>query len=107
MSGLTHFNDRGEAQMVDVSAKEVTLRKARARGLVRMQPATLALIQDRHIAKGDVFEVARLAGIIAAKRTSELIPLCHPLPLESVEVTLTPHDSATVLIEAEVLVEAK
>ena len=106
MSGLTHFNERGEARMVDVSDKEVTLRKA-ARGLVRMQPATLALIQDRHIAKGDVFEVARLAGIMAAKRTSELIPLCHPLPLESVEVTLTPHDSATVLIEAEVHVEAK
>jgi cyclic pyranopterin phosphate synthase len=107
MSGLTHFNERGEARMVDVSAKDVTLRRARARGLVRMQPATLALIRDRRVAKGDVFEVARLAGIMAAKRTGELIPLCHPLPLESVQVTLTAHDAETVLIEAEVQVEAK
>ena len=86
--------------MVDVSAKAVTAREARASGLVRMAPATLALILDRGMAKGDVFAVARLAGIMAAKRTGDLIPLCHPLGLDGVEVTFTPIDAATVRIEA-------
>jgi cyclic pyranopterin phosphate synthase len=76
--------------MVDVSAKEPSLRTATASGLVRMQPATLALIVDRKSAKGDVLEVARLAGIMAAKRTGELIPLCHPLGLDAVEIDLAP-----------------
>ena len=84
MPDLTHFDDRGASRMVDTSDKPETLRQARASGLVRMAPATLALIRDRGLAKGDVLEVARLAGIMAAKRTGELIPLCHPLPLTSV-----------------------
>ena len=81
MAELTHFDDQGASRMVDTSAKPETLREARASGLVRMAPATLWLIRDRALAKGDVLEVARLAGILAAKRTGELIPLCHPLPL--------------------------
>ena len=90
MSELTHFDESGASRMVDVSAKEVTLRTARASGLVQVAPATLELVKDRRLAKGDVLEVARLAGIMAAKRTGELIPLCHPLGLDSVELTLTP-----------------
>src|SRR5207245_2629793 len=83
MGDLSHFDDRGASRMVDVSGKAVTLRTARASALVRMEPATLSLIGDRRLAKGDVFEVARLAGIMAAKRTGDLIPLCHPLGLDS------------------------
>ena len=75
MGELTHFDESGASRMVDVSGKEVTLRTARASGRVRLQPATLALVRDRRLAKGDVLEVARLAGIMAAKRTGELIPL--------------------------------
>ena len=90
MSDLTHFDEHGASRMVDTSAKPETLREAKASGLVRMAPATAALIRDRGLAKGDVLEVARLAGIMAAKRTGELIPLCHPLPLSSVQVDLTP-----------------
>lgn len=104
MSELTHFDVRGASRMVDVSAKEETLRSARASGLVRMEPATLALILDRRVSKGDVFEVARLAGIMAAKRTGELIPLCHPLGLDSVELDLAPCGSGTLRIEATVKV---
>jgi cyclic pyranopterin phosphate synthase len=81
MSELSHFDERGASRMVDVSAKPETLREARASGLVRMAPATAALIRDRAISKGDVLETARLAGIMAAKRTGDLIPLCHPLPI--------------------------
>ena len=83
---LTHFDEHGASRMVDTSAKPETLREARASGLVRMATATLALIRDRGVAKGDVLEVARLAGIMAAKRTGDLIPLCHPLPLTGVTV---------------------
>jgi cyclic pyranopterin phosphate synthase len=86
--------------MVDVSGKDVTLRTARASGQLRMLPATLALIRDRRLAKGDVLEVARLAGIMAAKRTSELIPLCHPLGLDSIELSLMAIEPDSVLIEA-------
>ena len=93
--------------MVDVSAKGETARRARASGLVRMRPETLALIRDRGLAKGDVFEVARLAGILAAKRTGELIPLCHPLGLDAVELTFTPLDPGTVRIEAIVKVQGR
>jgi cyclic pyranopterin phosphate synthase len=107
MGDLSHFDDRGASRMVDVSGKAVTLRTARASGLVRMEPATLSLIRDRRLAKGDVFEVARLAGILAAKRTGDLIPLCHPLGLDSVELTFTPVDPGTLRIEAAVKVEAR
>jgi cyclic pyranopterin monophosphate synthase len=81
MSELSHFDERGASRMVDVSAKPETLREARASGLVRMAPATGNLIRDRALSKGDVLETARLAGIMAAKRTGDLIPLCHPLPI--------------------------
>ncbi len=89
MSVLTHFDDAGNAQMVDVGGKALTARIARAEGRVTMLPETLALIQKGEMAKGDVLGVARLAGIMAAKRTSDLIPLCHPLQLSSVRLDLT------------------
>jgi cyclic pyranopterin phosphate synthase len=107
MSDLTHFDEEGASRMVDVSDKEMTARTARASGLVRMAPETLALILDGRMAKGDVFEVARLAGIMAAKRTGDLIPLCHPLGLDSVAVAFTPVDPRTLRIEAIVKVEAR
>jgi cyclic pyranopterin phosphate synthase len=85
---LSHIDQFGRANMVDVSEKHDTERKAIAKGEVRMLPATLALIQDGAIKKGDVLTVAELAGVMAAKRTSELIPLCHPLPLTQIDVKL-------------------
>lgn len=88
MARLTHFDAEGKAVMVDVSAKATSTRLAVAKGSVLMAPETLALIQEGGLAKGDVLGVARLAGIMGAKRTSELIPLCHPLPLSSVELEL-------------------
>ena len=93
--------------MVDVGGKEVTLRKARASGRVRLQAETLRLICDRELAKGDVIEVARLAGIMAAKRTAELIPLCHPLPLDAVTVSFDFPDAETIAIEAEARATAR
>lgn len=89
MSDLTHFDKDGNAVMVDVSAKDVTERTATAQGSVYMQPATIARIQDGGIKKGDVLTVAQLAGIMGAKRTPDLIPLCHPLALTSVKVDLS------------------
>lgn len=89
MSGFTHFDDQGDAVMVDVSDKDVTSRTATAAGSIYMQPETLALIMNDGVAKGDVLSVARLAGIMGAKRTPDLIPLCHPLALSSVKVALS------------------
>ena len=89
MAELTHFDAQGNAHMVDVGGKVVTERIARAAGRVIMAPETLALIQSGGLAKGDVLGVARLAGIMAAKRTAELIPLCHPLQLSSVSLELS------------------
>jgi cyclic pyranopterin phosphate synthase len=89
MTPLTHFDDQGHAHMVDVSDKAVTDRVAVAEGLVRMSPETLALVTEGRAKKGDVLGVARLAGIMAAKRTADLIPLCHPLALTRVAVDLT------------------
>jgi cyclic pyranopterin monophosphate synthase len=86
MKKLSHIDARGEATMVDVSAKPVMLREAVAAGEVRLQRSTLRLIESQTIAKGNVFAAARLAGILAAKKTGELIPLCHPLPLTHCEV---------------------
>ncbi len=103
MPELTHFDEQGGARMVDVSEKPATLRRAVARGHVRMAPATLALVTGGTAAKGDVLGVARLAGIMAAKRTADLIPLCHPLALSRVAVDLKADpDAGRVLIEAEV-----
>ena len=89
MAGFTHFDKEGKARMVDVSDKAETERVATAKGSVIMQPATLALIKDGAVKKGDVLSVARLAGIMGAKKTPGLIPLCHPLALTSVQVDLT------------------
>ncbi len=88
MGDFTHFDDAGNARMVDVSQKPVSEREATAKGSVIMRPETLALIRTGGVKKGDVFAVARLAGIMAAKRTAELVPLCHPLPLSSIAVDL-------------------
>ena len=101
MSDLTHFDERGNAHMVDVGDKDVTERVATAKASVVMQPATLALIRDKKAAKGDVLAVAQLAGIMAAKKTPDLIPLCHPLALTSVQVSLTLDEKRNaVVIEA-------
>src|SRR5262245_48323593 len=107
MPDLSHFDDSGASRMVDVGAKGVTARMARASGCVKMQPATLALIRDKKLAKGDVLEVARLAGIMAAKRTGDLIPLCHPLALDSVTIDFSFPDNATIHIEAVARVQAR
>ena len=100
---LTHFDAEGHAHMVDVSDKAVTDRIAVARGAVRMLPATLALITEGRAKKGDVLGVARLAGIMGAKKTADLIPLCHPLPIAKVAIDLTPDaDLPGIRIEATV-----
>lgn len=92
VSALTHLGATGEAHMVDVSAKPETSRVARARGRVTMSPDTLRLAVEGQAKKGDVFSVARIAGVMAAKKTSDLIPLCHPLPLSSISVEITPDE---------------
>jgi cyclic pyranopterin phosphate synthase len=137
MSGLSHFDAAGASRMVDVGDKAITRRTARASGLVRMARETLALVRDQYaagtlrvpwpdvdsgsnpspadgtrsvpatLAKGDVLEVARLAGIMAAKRTADLIPLCHPLPIESVTIDFSLESDETICIESTVQVEAK
>ena len=104
MAELSHFDERGGSRMVDTSDKPETLRQARASALVRMQPATGKLIRDRALAKGDVLEVARLAGIMAAKRTGELIPLCHPLPITSIHIDFSFSNDDLLHIEATVRV---
>jgi cyclic pyranopterin monophosphate synthase len=104
MSELTHFDEHGASRMVDTSQKPETLREARASGQVRMAAATGRLIRDRALAKGDVLEVARLAGIMAAKRTGELIPLCHPLPVAAVSVDFRFEADDLLAIEATVRV---
>jgi cyclic pyranopterin monophosphate synthase len=90
---LSHISESGEARMVDVSAKSETHRVARATGNIRMEPTTLAAIVNAQVKKGDVLGAARIAGVMAAKKTAELIPLCHPLVLTDVHVELTPDES--------------
>jgi cyclic pyranopterin phosphate synthase len=105
---LSHLNDKGEARMVDVSAKAVSSRMARAEGFVAMAPSTLELILTGKAAKGDVLATARIAGIMAAKRTHELIPLCHALPLSEVAVEFEPsRDPPGLRVEATAKVDAK
>lgn len=107
-SALTHLDSQGQAQMVDVSAKTQTVRRAIAAAQVRMQAATLAVIESGNAPKGDVLGTARLAGIMAAKQTSNLIPLCHPLPIQKVEVQITPDPELPgYRIEAEVKTKAE
>ncbi len=102
MNKLSHFDDRGASRMVDVSAKPVTNRLARAECFLLMRPATLRTIRKKEISKGNVLEVARLAGIMAAKRTDELIPLCHSLGLESARIDFSFPDKDRLWIESEV-----
>lgn len=108
MKKLSHIDAQGHARMVDVAEKAVTTREAVAAGTVHMRPETLRLIVSGQIPKGDVLAVARVAGIMAAKKTPELIPLCHPLPIAAVNVECTPQvDQGTITIEARVKVTAK
>ena len=105
---LSHLNDKGEARMVDVSGREVTARTARAEGFVSMAPDTLDLILSGNAPKGDVLAAARIAGIMAAKRTHELIPLCHPLALTEVTVGFEPsRDPSGIRVEAAAKVDGK
>jgi len=112
MSKLTHLNESGEAHMVDVGGKNVTTREAVAEGAIRMQPETLKLILAGGHKKGDVLAVARVAGIQAAKKTADLIPLCHAIPITAIEIELAPdetkstvHCRATVRTQAQTGVE--
>lgn len=107
MADFTHFDEHGASRMVDVGSKPVTPRHARASSRVRMHPTTLAAIRQRTTTKGDVLEVARLAGIMAAKKTADLIPLCHPLPLDEVRIEFSFPDEATIEIAAAVRVTAR
>ena len=104
---LSHFDEHGASRMVNVGAKDVTARRARASARIGMKQETWQLIRDRKAAKGDVLEVARLAGIQAAKKTADLIPLCHILPLDGVELNFAFPDKQTVSVEAIVRVTAK
>ena len=106
-SGFSHFDESGASRMVDVGAKPVSQRVAIASGCVKMLESTQQRIRDRAVAKGDVLEVGTAAGIMAAKRTGELIPLCHPLGLEAVAIDFAFPDSVTLTIQARVQVEAK
>jgi cyclic pyranopterin phosphate synthase len=108
MKKLTHISESGEARMVDVSAKPVTLRVAVARGEIRLQRATIKLIEARKVAKGNVLASARVAGIMAAKKTAELIPLCHPLALTHCEVHFEiPKKADRILITASAKIAAQ
>ena len=95
MTKLTHFDEHGAARMVDVSEKDETVREAVAAGSVVMLPETLRLILDKKVSKGDVFGVARVAGIMAAKKTADLIPMCHQLNLASVEISFEPDENGS------------
>jgi cyclic pyranopterin phosphate synthase len=107
MNELNHFDDQGRAQMVDVGGKDPSQRMARARGIVTMAKSTMGRIVSGDIGKGDVLGVARLAGITGAKQTSSLIPLCHPLPLSSINVDFEQLDDSRLLIVATVKVTGK
>ena len=107
MSEFTHFNEDGASRMVDVGSKQVTERMARAVAILEMQPETLQQIRDRKLSKGDVLEVARLAGIMSAKRTADLIPLCHPLAIEAVTIEYEFPKPSCLRIESEVAVTAR
>ena len=104
---LTHIDETGSSRMVDVSKKEITERIAEAHAKVTMKPETFKLIMDRKITKGDVLGVARVAGILAAKKTSELVPMCHPLNLNSVKIDYTNNNLDSIEITSEVKITAK
>ncbi len=105
MAQLSHLDAEGRARMVDVTAKDITRRVAVAQGKILMRAETLAMIVEKRVAKGDVFSVARVAGIMGAKKTPDLIPMCHPLNITSIEISLTPvKNPSRVEIEATVKV---
>ncbi len=104
---LTHIDENGASRMVDVSSKEITERVAVAHATVTMSPQTFRLIMDKGVAKGDVLEVARVAGIMAAKKTSELIPMCHPLNINSVKIDYSNNNKDSIEITSEVKITAK
>lgn len=95
---LSHLDEKGAARMVDVGQKQVTQRAAQAQAVITMRPETLCLIADGRLPKGDVFACARIAGVMAAKRTSELIPMCHPIPIDGVEIEIKPLSKTQVRI---------
>ncbi|QDT25591.1 cyclic pyranopterin monophosphate synthase MoaC [Gimesia panareensis] len=107
MSELTHFDDEGASRMVDVGGKEVTARVAVAESFVTMEPATQKLILDRQVSKGDVLEIARIAGIMATKKTADLIPLCHPLSINSVRLDFEVQNETTIRIVSTVNIDGK
>lgn len=107
MSELTHFDDEGASRMVDVGGKDVTARIAVAESFVTMEPATQRLILDRQVSKGDVLEIARIAGIMATKKTADLIPLCHPLSISSVRLDYEVQNETTIRIIATVKIDGK
>ena len=97
MSDLTHFDNNGNPNMVDVSNKQATKRIAQASGFVKMKPSTLETILNKNISKGDVLQIARLAGIMASKKTSSIIPLCHPILIDSISVDLEPYPKGSMI----------
>ena len=108
MDRLTHFDEAGRSKMVDVSEKEITLREASASGIISMKPDTFRMIMNKKIVKGDVLEVAKIAGIMGAKKTSELIPMCHPLEITHVEMLFHPlEEESTIEIESRVKVRGR
>ena len=108
MKKLSHVNNEGQVQMVDVTAKNKTIRQAKARGLVKMDNQTLELIEKGRIAKGNVLTTAKIAGIMAAKKTGELIPLCHPLELTGIDINLSiDHKNSQIVIESQVQTAGK
>jgi cyclic pyranopterin phosphate synthase len=108
MDRLTHFDETGRSKMVDVSEKDITLREAAASGVISMKPDTFRMIMNKEIVKGDVLEVAKIAGIMGAKRTSELIPMCHPLEITHVEMLFHPmEEKSNIEIESRVKVRGR
>lgn len=100
MAKLSHFDQEGKSRIVDISGKEPTLRKGVASGIIRMSSETLLLIRDRGLSKGDVLEIARIAAIMGAKKTSEIIPLCHPVQMTSVEIVFSFVDANSIKVQA-------
>jgi cyclic pyranopterin phosphate synthase len=108
MKKLSHISNKGEVRMVDVTAKDITSRKAKAMGTIKMNPAILDLIEKGKVAKGNVLGAAKIAGIMAAKKTCELIPLCHPLELTGIDINFNiDHKNSQIVIEAQVQIAGK
>jgi cyclic pyranopterin monophosphate synthase len=108
MKEFTHFDDEGKSRMVDISDKKITVREAKARGIIKMKPETLRMIMEGKVKKGDVFGVAKIAGIMGAKKTSDLIPMCHPLEITGIELDFRPLErESSIEIESRVKVTGR